>query len=444
MPFKVNRLNFLLFVLYKIILDYTYVYIQSDLFAYSGYDKVISQDRIVVGWFIFLIMTFLVCRWKGGLYSLFFYVMQLVTFVPFIVFYQYYADCKLWMVLAQCIGLVFMMVVFKIPQGVNRKQIGKIDSNRIEFSNKSFQVLLIISLLVYFLASLVKFGIPTLESMLFANVYETRAEANLPLMFVLFQNLFCKILLPFCILWYAKNNHWALMSLCLAVQIYTYAITGLKTYLFIPFVLLAILFVKKLNLERVILCGMIVVVLLVDFLYFDGQDTIWYALVGNRIIFFAARIKFSYFDYFSTHDFAYFSQSSLAHIFGFKSNYSVNIPNMIGENYFDKPGMWTNTGFMADAYSNLGFVGIILMALILAIVLRWAKRTIKDIPSPYNIMVEAIFLIFFITLNDGAVISVLFSGGMIAAIIVFRFLNFNDKVKTTIPRSLEAKCGESS
>lgn len=438
MPFKINRINFLLFVLYKIILDFTYVYIQSDLFAYSGYDKVISQDRIIAGWITFLIMTFLVCRWKGGLYSLFFYVMHLVTLVPFIVFYQYYADCKLWMVLAQCIGLVFMMFIFKIPQGVNKSSAGKTNNNRIEFSNKSFQVFLIVSLLVYFLASFVRFGIPTLESMLFANVYETRAEADLPLVFVLFQNLFCKILLPFCILWYAKNKHWVLMTLCLSVQIYTYAITGLKTYLFIPFVLLAIFFVKKLNLERILLCGMIVVVLLVDFLYFDGQDTIWYALVGNRIIFFAARIKYSYFDYFSTHDFANFSQSSLAHISGVKSSYSVNIPNMIGEEYFDKPGMWTNTGFMADAYSNMGFIGIILMAFILAIVLRWANRTIKDIPSPYNIMVEAIFLIFFITLNDGAVISVLFSGGMIAAIIVFRFLNFNDKVKIPTP-SLDGK-----
>lgn len=434
---KLNRLNFLLFVIYKVILDYTYVYIQSDLFAYSGYDKVISNERIITGWVVFLFMTYLICRWRNSIYSLFLYVMHLMTLVPFIVFYQYFVECQLWMVLAQCFCLVFMMCIFKLPQGGAVHVSHKVKSDRIDFGNRSFQIVLVASLLFYFIASFFHFGIPTLESMLFANVYETRAEADLPLLFVLFQNLFCKILLPFCMLWYAKNKHWALMGLCLAVQIYTYAITGLKTYLFIPFVLLAIMFVKKINLERIALIGLILITILVDSLYFNGQDTIWYALVGNRLFFFAARIKYSYFDYFSNHDFAYFSQSSIAQIFGIKSNYSTNIPNMIGETYFDKPQMWTNTGFIADAYSNMGYLGIVLMAIILAIVLRYANIVIKDIPSPYNMMVEAIFLIFFITLNDGAVISVLFSGGMIAAIIVFRYLNFNDYT-IRIPRKAKS------
>lgn len=397
------------------------------MFGYSGYDKIISWERIMTGWGIFLIMTYLICRWKSSLYSLFLYVMHILTLVPFIVFYQFYDDCKLWMVFAQCICFVFMMWIFKIPQGHTIAHINH--SVKIDFGNIYFQLILIVGLFVYFLANFISFGIPSLESILLANISEIRADAEIPLGFVLFQNLFCKIILPFCILWYAKNRNWGLMGFCLSVQIYTYAITGLKTYLFIPFVLLAIQFVKNINLERTALCGMIFIVILVDVLYIKGQDVIWYALVGNRLIFFAARIKYSYFDYFSSHEFVCFSQSSIAHAIGIKSNYTVNIPNMIGEEYFDKPQMWTNTGFIADAYSNLGYLGIFIMALILALVLRYANKIIKEIPSPYNIMVEAIFLLFFISLNDGAVISVLFSGGMIAAIIVFKFLDFSDKGK---------------
>lgn len=419
-----RKVNYLLFVLYKLILDVTYITVQSEVFDYSGYDKVISSDRITYGWLIFLITTIFVCRWKGNLFSLFLYLMHIMTLVPFIVFYQFYVECELWMVIIQAVCIVFMMTIFQAKIGVKSGT-----NTPLKFSSPSFQFVLIAGLLLYFLISFMRFGIPTLESMLFANVYETRADNELPLFLVLLQNLFCKILLPICILWYAKSRHWVMMSICLIVQIYTYAVTGLKTYLFIPFVLLGIMFFNKLNLERIALCGMMFITVIVDFLYFIGQDVIWYALVGNRLIFLPARIKYSYFDYFSHHDFANFSQSSFAHILGVKSNYLDNIPNMIGEIYFDKPQMWTNTGFIADAYSNLGIIGVAMMALLLAVVLKYANSIVSIIPAPYNMMVKAIFLIFFIALNDGAVISVLVSGGMLAAVFLFRYLNFSGEGK---------------
>lgn len=428
-----RRLNFILFIVYKFLLDVTYVTIQSEVFAYSGYDRVISADRYFIGWAVFLVTTYFVCKWHNNLYSLFMYIIHLMTMVPFIVFYQFFPECELWMVLVQCFGLLFMMVIFCVRrEGIF--SIGSLDfvsfnnnTRKFNFNDTKFQIILIVGLVAFFAISFVEYGVPTLESMLFANVYETRAEAeSTSLILVLFQNLFCKILLPFCIMWYAKNKQWLLMGVCLSVQIYTYAVTGLKTYLFIPIVLMAIYFVKNLNIERIALCGIIAVTILVDVLYYSGQDIIWYALVGNRLFFLPARIKFSYFDYFSHHDFANFSQSSFAHVFGVTSNYFDNIPNMIGDLYFNKPQMWTNTGFIADAYSNLGVIGIILMSIVLAIALRYSNKIVSDIPSPYNNMVKAIFLIFFIALNDGAVISVLFSGGMIAAIIIFNYLSFDN------------------
>ena len=425
-----RRLNFSLFVIYKLLLDITYITIQSDVFEYSGYNKVIIWSRILTGWGVFLSMSYFICRWKNNVYSLFLYVMHLMTIVPLIVLFQYNIEYKLWMVLAQCICILFMMFIFKIPQKVCVVN----QTHKIGFNNKKFQFILITSLLIYTLFIYFKFGIPTFESMLLANISETRAEAEISLVLSLFQNLFCRIILPFCILWYTKNRHWLLVAFCLFVQIYTYAVTGYKTYLFIPFVLLTIQFVRNIKLDRVVICGMITIILIVDCLYFNGQDIIWYALVCNRLIFLTAKIKYSYFDYFSNHDFAYFSQSSFAQLIGIKSNYSENIPNMIGEEYFDKPQMWTNTGFIADAYSNMGYIGIMIMAIVLAIVLRYANSITKQIPSPYNIMVEAVFLLFFISLNDGAVISVLFSGGMIAAIFFFHYIDFNDKSKIKSPR----------
>ncbi len=103
--------------------------------------------------------------------------------------------------------------------------------------------------------------------------------------------------------------------------------------------------------------------------------------------------------------------------------------NLIGEVYFNRPGMWTNTGFIADAYANAGLIGIIFICLILFIVLKFAKKNMMFIPEPYNKGIEILFVLYFVSLNDGGAISVLFSGGMLILIIMIMIIDFRVKIK---------------
>ena len=99
---------------------------------------------------------------------------------------------------------------------------------------------------------------------------------------------------------------------------------------------------------------------------------------------------------------------------------------MIGGLYFNKSGMWTNTGFIADAYANLGVLGVIIISLFLAIVIGFAIRQLNFVSGTMQKSIQALFLLFYISLNDGGAISVVVSGGMIFAILVISVIDFSD------------------
>lgn len=414
-------LNFALLIVFKTLLEYIYKNIQSDLFGYVGYDYVFNDNRYVIGWALFLFTSYLVCSLEKGLYAIFMFSIHLLSITPFIVLYQFCPKCELWMLLMQIACMLFMTLIFRNSQ----KEQNFIPFKRIyNFHTPKFKNLLFFAILVFFAINFMYGGIPSLSSLLFENVYDTRAEANFPLPLILLQNFFCKIILPLCILFAIKDKKWSFCIYCLIVQVYIYGITGLKTYLFIPFVLMGIQRFSRIDIERVLIIGLTGLVGAIFILYQFIDATLLYAVFANRLLFFPAMIKYAYFDYFNNNEYAYFTQNSFSKVFGIESNYSTNIPNLIGETYFDKPGMWTNTGFMADAYSNLGFVGILLMASVLCYFIIIAQKSIVNIQNKNLKLVEIIYLIFFITLNDGAVISVLFSGGMIFAVLFFRYVKF--------------------
>ena len=220
------------------------------------------------------------------------------------------------------------------------------------------------------------------------------------------------------------------------IQLYTYGVTGFKTYLFIPIVFFGLNMFPKLKIKRMVFGGLAALFCVLSLWTIISQNAYLYALLGDRVVFFPAIIKYSYFDFFSKNEFAYFSQSSIAGIFNITSNYTENIPNMIGRVYFNMPEMWTNTGFMADGYSNAGVIGVLSMSLLIAIVLSLTRNEIRKCSATTLRCLEALLLTYYVALNDGPAISTLFSGGLIFVLFMVMFISFDDdqESKALLPK----------
>ena len=415
--------DWLFSLLYKIFLDYMYVKIQAPLFGYNGFVNNGSVERIFLGWIIYIIMYVLISTEESDTSSLFVHVIFFLSITPFISLYQFDTRCMLWMLVSQCICLLYINVLFSVGK---KAKFGGINFHGVNYKNRSFRKLVFVFVMGYFGLSIMRFGIPNLRSMLFEEVYNTRTTANLSTFQSIIQNAICRIVCPLSMLVVFREKKWVSFSLLSLVQIYTYAVTGFKTYLFIPIVLIGLQFMPRLNLKKTIVVGLPIAVILLTLTYMITHNTMIYAVFGNRLFFLPAKIKYAYFDYFHNHPFVYFTQNSISRILGVKSNYETKVVYLIGEFYFNKPNMWTNTGFMADAYANLGFVGMALMGGLLALTLNLLIKQLKYVPSDLQKELQAVFVTFYISLNDGATISVLFSGGLLFAILIVCFVKFYD------------------
>jgi len=425
---KLSRhLNFykyevLILILFKYLLDYCYVYIQADVFGYVGYTIDNIPGRPVIAWCITIFSYYLLRYRDNNLYSLFVYIIYLISIVPFIVLYQYCSKVELWMVLVQVFFLFLMRVLL---QDHNNKTLNV--KYFVRYDNRNFRRILFLFIFLYFLILFAKSGVPSLESMLFENVYDTRAEAKFSLVMVIVQNFTCRIVIPLVLLIAIDEKKWLAVAFVSIVQIYTFAVTGFKTFLFIPLLMIGLRVMPSANLKNIIVAGLPGILGVGLLFYKISGNAMLAAIFSDRIFFLPAYIKYCYFDYFSEHELVYYSQNSIAKILGVHSNYDTLVSYMIGNEYFDKPEMMTNTGFMADAYSNLGIFGIFLMSMILVVVIKYSKHRVDFMPEKLRASISAIFVLFFYTLNDGHVINVLFSIGMLFVVLIISVVDFSEK-----------------
>lgn len=404
--------------IYFFALEYLYVKIQTTIFAYVGYEYEWNLTRYIIGLIIYFIGTYVFFMRKEQVSSLFIYVIYYLSIAPFIVMYQYDTMVLLWMVVYQFVMLLLIKVFLA---AFRHKEKHIITQNTAIFNlNTNAYRLLFAMATVFFVYMLAMKGLPSLSNLLFENISDVRGESSFSTLQSIIQNLFCKAVIPMMIAILFDKKKWFGVAYLTIIQVYVYAVTGFKTFLFIPFLMIGFRYLRKISVNKLIIKGLTLALIGCYVIYLLTDYVMILALITNRVFFLPAIIKYAYFDFFSSNDFLYFSESTIGQILGLKSGYSRNIVYIIGQKYFGKPNMWTNTGFLADAYAQMGYLGGILISIITTIELVWIDKVTR-----YSNLApgSAMFLLFFISLNDGGLISVSVSGGLLVAIMAVYLIN---------------------
>lgn len=418
----VDKREWQLFVIYKIALVLMYAFLQHPLFGYSGYDLSLNLWRMGMGWLVYIGLIYVVQKNReDSVCSSFMYTLLMLSITPFIVYFELAPECRLWMLLLQGACFVFIAVLLfsKIPIPVR--------FTGVSYKNRKLHVVVLALLGIYVVYLAARFGLPGADAFSFEDVHNIRANVELSTLEAILQNVMCKAFCPLVLVVSLKEKKWLGIALALLVQVYTYSITGFKTYLFIPAIVLGMQILPALNAKKSLQVLLTAGVILLIVGYGLTQNTMLYALIGDRMLFMPARIKFAHFDYFSQHEFVNFSQNSFSSFLGLTSVYTSPVQYLIGDIYFNKPNMWTNTGFMADAYANWGIPGMILMSVLLCAVLIVLRDSLKNATPRMQKGLQSLYVIFFIALNDGPVISELFSGGMLASVVLIMLIDFSEE-----------------
>ncbi|ALC88207.1 hypothetical protein AM499_12100 [Bacillus sp. FJAT-22090] len=126
---------------------------------------------------------------------------------------------------------------------------------------------------------------------------------------------------------------------------------------------------------------------------------------------------FLYYDFFSSNEKVYLSNSIFR--FFIENPYPIPIPNLIGSIYYQNYDTWVNVGYLADAYMNFGFLGILLFSILLGIILKMFDTLSHE--KGIELVIVTSFIPFF-GLMSGALLTKLLTGGILLAFVLLILL----------------------
>ncbi|MEM3438046.1 MAG: hypothetical protein QXP55_05940 [Nitrososphaerales archaeon] len=192
---------------------------------------------------------------------------------------------------------------------------------------------------------------------------------------------------------------WTYLFISLTLQIILFSQTGLKSFLFVYFLALVLLWInEKYGIKRLFHLtpiGLSFIIILGVISYWTVNDVWISSLFIRRSFYVPALLSFYYYDFFSKFGPTFLSQHR---IFRALINYPYHLApsHLIGEVYFRRPEMGANNGILGDSYMNFGFWGIIIWGFIFILILKILDSFIIEENRKIILGVVAIFANVFV------------------------------------------------
>ena len=224
-------------------------------------------------------------------------------------------------------------------------------------------------------------GRPSFAALDVFSVYDFRRNNSFSVgkLFGFILSAVVTVFLPILAAYFALKKQYFPSAIALGCIFVIYLYTGHKTYLFSVLLVIAGVFFscrkKPLYSFFVFLLGGFSALCLLA--CFSRSDTgvffRLYSLFVRRTLFVPAEVKFYHFDYFSSHP-KLLLYGVLPRIINplFPSYYGSGLVYTydIGRIYANAPNMSADTGFLIEGYDRFGYVGFVLTALILVLILK--------------------------------------------------------------------------
>lgn len=358
-------------VLIRVILDWAYIayIVPNHAWQYHfGYRP--SLDMQLVSWVMLALTIPLVLLYESKRISnLVIVALYCVSFIPTTTIIAYQGVEAGFVVTVLVYWTVLLIAGLVVPHRIRRERRARASGYSV-LSKWHIGVLaaVLFAVSVYINYRYAGFSI-TLDLSSAYDLREQAAEANLPgLLQVLFH--MAKTCIPILIVYYLSIRKGFVAALLCFAQVLLFSMDGGKSSLFSLVIALALFFVfKKITIEPILWC--IVAFLLVSMLEKQLLGTDNLLNYGSRRLFFVPSVlNFDYYSFFSTHPIDFYRQSLFSKI-GLASYYPMPIANVIGLNCLGDASIYANNGLYADALANLGYIGILVMPIVLVIFLRF-------------------------------------------------------------------------
>ena len=437
--FESRIFYYFIFAVYKVLIEFTYYIGVSHWYSYLGFILQPNYLKCLVSYILFSLCVLIIPRkysLNGVLVSLFFSI----STIPMLSFF--------WLADKELLFSLYAVLFFCIMACVSRVKVAKL-SISINDTFTEYELFITIIFFFYVIACValgtLRGGID-FRAISFSSIYQLRSEEVTSGIFEAYVSNWCaKAFFPMLTVYYLYTKRRIRVIICLVCQLYLYLCYGYKAYILSAVLTIVVFFVGRFFIKKRIQTNCISLFILIA-----GLIPCWLSslkgIVGKigyianntyamRMLFEPARIANGYFSFFSSNDKLFFSEGLIGKIFGLFYPYDTAIGFVItkflnGEDAISN----SNTGIVADSFSQIGFAGIILIALVAGLLILYLNRLIIRFPT---YCIAAAFFYPVVMLNDNPLLTnILTNGWFIDIIMLFLF----EKSLEVSQKNSEAYC----
>lgn len=410
---NIRNRSILLRILYRGILDISYVLAISEYWSYyMNLTLNVSFFRLILSYFITSVVAFCTPILKKDLVTFFLNIQLYIMLIPMCSLYGLSDRSLVYLFgVSSCHCMQCLLISKKIQIHLERKICLR--------GNIPLLILFLIALLFITVMNLIRVnGFPTLEAFNLYQVYDVRNKVSTIRGVMGYLIPWCaKVVMPFLLVFFLNRKRVVASLLIIISQLYFYTVFAQKTFLFTPFLATFVyICVKKGLLDWCIERGISLLVFSVTAMFLINKNWIMpISLLVRRVLFVPATIKFAYYDFFSVNSKVHFADGTLGHILKIQSPYELQIPKIISE-YLGRPSSNCNAGYLGDAYANGGWIGVFAMSILIIIFVKILDKLGSNMDKAVLI---ASCLYLFYSLNDSALLTTLLTGGGILLLFIY-------------------------
>lgn len=346
-------------ILFKIILEYTYINFVNPIYAYSGFVLDISFIKYLEGWLIYLLFLSFTPHILDKTSDFIINNLLFAFLTPLIVFYSLSNAVRehLYIVL----GGILIIYLFRRGK--------KIKLPNIKYGHNYAYLLCFLSIVSSSLWLVFSGGL-NFFNLDFYRVYEFRHDVgeviNTGLMGYLITWSF-KVFGPFLLIIFLSLRMYLFASLVFLLHLFWFGVSSHKAVLFYPFVILFVFIWFRNN--RGLSIIPISFTLIISFSYFIFlifDNNLYGSLFIRRVFFVPSFLTFTYYDFFSNEQFIFWSNSITSKFIEYP--FDLSPPKLIGA--YLGANSHANNSFLSTGYMHAGIVGIIFYSIIFTLILR--------------------------------------------------------------------------
>lgn len=425
--------NILLLAFVKVTFSYIYTTTIYPVYSYYGFRNDFSALRAIISWLVFipLALSYVTLSKQNDLSKQIVTLFLTASFLPCLVLYEYMDAPYFGMLCIYYLSMVLAsyLIHFRFASSESRARLPS------EIPIKIISVILS-AVVIYVWARYADFRV----QLDFTSVYEARAAARefqIPGIIRSLRSI-ARGVIPLIAIYRLYQKKYVSTAFYIFVEFIQFCIDGTKSTVFTLVLGLAAYFlIKKGKTFITYIPHGLSIINILAILETKLFGTTFISLtVIRRTFFIPALLNYDFYEYFSVNGFDFYRQSILNRILG-KSAYSLTLAQEIGLKYFGRSNYNANNGLFADAYANLGIVGVILMPIIIVVFFEVLRNAAGDIPPE----VWAICSISaYFTFTGSSFFTAIFGHGLLVMCILLYFLKRqrdNDPSKTIVSHLTE-------